>query len=163
MIEGNGQMLPESALDAWTNAEAAAFCALCHATGMEAGARAFLGEVTDFCNAFYFTNDTIQTGGEAFYTVRAATSFVLPYYAVGIFDSRRAAQRWAMAVVCALPLVDAGNAALFRCANDAIGSLSLEELVFRGESSPKPAYTLKLSFDLVVKIFGDPSPAGGGI
>lgn len=143
---------PSNPLDAWTEAEKTAFQILCEATGHTEGTSAFIGEKSDVLNSFCFYNDVTQYGGEVFYARRPST-FVLPYSAVGTFGSRAGIQRWAMAVMNALPVCGVGNVAHFRLASDGIGSIKLEpQGLFAGENEPRPCYTLTLSFDLVILV-----------
>lgn len=142
---------PTDSVDAWTEAEQAAFGKLCEATGMEESTSAFLGEFNGTANAFYFNNGEVQYDGEVFLAPKVA-QFAIPYTATGVFTSRRDAQRWAMRVAMALPVMNIGNLALFRVSNRAIGELRAKQFQFASESEPEWAWELVLYFDVVVRI-----------
>lgn len=145
---------PSSKFDAWEEAERIAMRILCEATGSSLGVNAFIGEIDDVCNSFFFVNDVVQYGGEAFYP-ETTTNFALPYKAVGIFDSRRAIQRWAMKIRLALPVTNVGNVPMFRLSNIGFGAIQMQDFLFRNEQVERPAYTMPVNFDLVVHVGND--------
>ena len=137
--------------DAWAEAEEAAIRVLCEASGHTYGASAFLGDSGRYLNAFCLYNDATMNGGEVFHASRLST-FVLPYTAMGIFESRRAAQRWAMLIALALPVRAVGNLDQLRLSSNGIGALVQDSVQIAGESSPRPVFRLPLNLDLVVRV-----------
>lgn len=148
----NSGRLPSDKFSAWTEAENEALRILCEATGMTAGTNAFIGETkADIVNSFYIYNDPVQYGGEVFYAPKPGT-VALKYTAVGQFLSRAAAQRWAMQIVCALPVHNRGNIQHFRMDNTGIGAIKADTATFRAEVGEQPFYVLPITFDLVFEI-----------
>lgn len=147
--------LPSDKFDAWYEAEKAAFDILCKATGHVEGTNAFIGEFgSRVCNAFYFYNDPVQYSGEVFYAP-APNRFAIKYTAVGTFVSRKEAMRWAMKILCELPVRNVGNIELFRMDNTGIGALKADSIQFGNESAPRKVYVLPITFDLVLNVRAD--------
>ena len=148
----NSGRLPSDKFSAWTEAENEAFRVLCEATGRVPGTNAFIGENhADMVNSFYFYNDPVQYGGEVFYAPKPGT-VALKYTAVGQFTNRIEAQRWAMAIVCALPVNNRGNIQIFRMDNTGIGALKAETAPLLAERTQKAYFMLPITFHLVFEI-----------
>lgn len=142
---------PSDPQNAWAEAERLAMAALCEATGMEFGTSAFLGELDDILNSFYFVNEQLNIGGEVLYAPEHPT-LCLPYSATGTFDSRDGVLRWAMSIINALPLRRFGNVCEFRMTRTGIGPVQMASYAFRGETAVRPCYRLRLDFDLVFRV-----------
>lgn len=142
---------PSDPLDAWAEAEHHAIMALCEATGHEYGVNAFVGELDDILNSFYFFNSQLDTGGSVMYAPQHPT-FCLPYSAIGTFDSRRGIMRWGMSIIDALPLRKFGNVCELRVTNRGVGPVQMASYAMRGETAPTLCYRLRMDFDLVFAV-----------
>lgn len=139
-------------LDAWSDAERAAFEYLCSVTGTQPDVSAFLGEIDGVMDSWYFVNDVQNRGGQVNFAPAPHSTFVLPYVLVATFSSRRALQRFVMAVFQACPVRSVGNLDCLRLAEDGIGAIQLGSKIFYNESDPRAYWQVTLSFDMVIRV-----------
>ena len=140
-------------LDAWTDAERAAFEYLCSVTGTQPDVSAFLGEIDGVMDSWYFVNDVQNRGGQVNFAPAPHPTFVLPYVLVATFSSRRALQRFVMRVFQSCPVRPGGNLDCLRLSEDGIGAIQLGSKVFYNETEPRAFWQVTLSFDMVVMVF----------
>ena len=139
-------------LDAWSDAEQAAFGYLCRVTDTQPEVAAFLGEIDGVMDSWYFANDVQNRGGEVNFAPAPHPTFVLPYVLVGTFSSRRALQRFVMKVFQACPVRPGGALECLRLSEDGIGAIRLGSKVFFNETEPRAFWQVTLTFDLVVRV-----------
>lgn len=153
-------MKPTSFETSWTEAENAAFEAICTATGSQAGTSAHLGRNPGVMNAWHCSCGKIGIGGEVFYADDIPT-LCIPFYAEAVFTRRAACQAWAMRIAAALPLInqETNNIIELRIQADGWGEVKPDYVQVANEDKQIPVWRMRLDCDLVFETGGKSNSA----